>query len=779
MNYCSTLTIIYRHLQLLFLVGLCGCTAHHIRESSLDDFYSGNFEAAISKAHRGLEKFPGNAELTATLLRVQDESVTRLLASASEQRTLGNVDGARKTVKRAAQIAPRDERVVRAIARLDLDERARIALASAAELINAGDVHQADMALRPISLEDPQNPEMRSLRKRVDAMLYQEVVAAPALPDTRPVTLEFRDAPARQVFEALARETNVNFVLDKDIRADLRITVYAHRISLEKALDLIMGTNQLAKKMLDETTILVYANTPEKVKEYQELIVRSFFLSHVDAKEVAAALKSVLRLREPFVDERMNLLILREAPQQIDAAEKLIAVLDQGEPEVMVDIAVLEVNSNRLLDLGIQFPDAFSLMPLPPASATSLTVGNIAGLGRNRIGLGLGGATVNLQSQDGDATVLANPRIRAKNREKAHILIGDKYPVVSSSAAPTAGYVSENITYIDVGIKVDFEPLIGLDGDVTLKLNLEVSTIANKVTTTSGSIAYQIGTRSAGTTLRLQDGETQILGGLLSRNDSSSANRLPGLGDLPIAGRLFSSTSDSSDKTEVLLSITPHVIANLRRPEPGSGAFYSGTENTARLQFAGQRGLFPNSTERSAAKPSDSTVGKYTQERSHRREDLAGDIATAEMATQKPLIPEPVSQGLSILTSPSSSGRIGEDLAIAVSANIATALRALPITLSYDSSRLRFDDFVAGPLLGESRETSVTHSVNSVAGTISLAIVRNTDAALIGAGVLGTFHFTSLQHGETTVQISAVNPLGAVDPVATPTLPPPSKIVVQ
>jgi general secretion pathway protein D len=750
----------------------------------LDDLYAGHFEAAVQKAREGAQRFPGNAELTETLLLVQDQSITRLLGSADDARGQGDEPQARAAVDRATAIAPRDERVRRARNRLDLDAKVRAATKRAAALLSEGRAREAGDALRPAVLEDGQNAQVRSLRQEIDAKIYQEVAAGPRLPDSRPLTLAFRDAPVRQVFDAISHESGITFVLDKDIRPDARVTIFAHRVSLEKALDLLLDSNQLARKMIDPKTVQIYPSTPDKIREYQELIIRTIFLSHINAKEAAAVLKGVLKIREPYVDERMNMIVLREASQQIEAAEKLLGIIDQADPEVMVDVAVLEVNSSKLLNLGIEFPDNFSLTPLPPASAGSLTLGNIAGLGRNRLGLGLGGATVNLQSQDGDATVLANPRIRARNREKAHILIGDKYPIVSASAAPNAGFVSENITYIDVGIKVDIEPIVGLDGDVTIKLDLEVSSIANKVTTNSGSVAYQIGTRSAGTTLRLQDGETQILGGLISRNDTSSANRLPGLGDLPIAGRLFSSQNDSTNRDEVLLSITPHIISNLQRPDAANGAFYSGTDAAVRLLPAepvdSAMTTVGSASTSARARPVDAPAGVAGHTVATTRDQPVAGAPSGGTAAEMPVtVPTRAPGGVALLLNAPVAVQVGEEFTVTITADIAVPLRGLPINLNYDSTRLKLADFEAGPLLGEPRDTSVAHSVDPVAGRISLAIVQNGESGLSGKGVLGNLRFTALQSGSTHVDLLGATPLGLLGAVPQPTVPPAAQLQIR
>ncbi|HEU4921959.1 MAG TPA: type II and III secretion system protein, partial [Burkholderiales bacterium] len=187
-----------------------------------------------------------------------------------------------------------------------------------------------------------------------------------------------------------------------------------------------------------------------------------------------------------------------------------------------------------------------------------------------------------LKQQDGLTNVLANPRIRVKNKEKARIHIGDRVPVITTTAAATGGFVSESVSYLDVGLKLEVEPIIYLEDEVGIRVGLEVSNIAREIRTVgSNTLTYQIGTRNATTMLRLRDGETQILAGLINDQDRSTASRVPGIGDLPVLGRLFSHTRDEVVKTEIVLLITPRLVRTLARPDVRSMEFAAGTEASA------------------------------------------------------------------------------------------------------------------------------------------------------------------------------------------------------
>jgi general secretion pathway protein D len=273
---------------------------------------------------------------------------------------------------------------------------------------------------------------------------------------------------------------------------------------------------------------------------------------------------------------------MRDTPAMIQLAERLVTTHDVAEPEVMLEVEVLEVQRSRLMNLGIQFPFQLALTPLPLLGTTLRDLQNLSSA---QVGAVLTPAVINLQRQVGDTNLLANPRIRTHNKEKAVIRIGDRVPVITTTSTST-GFVAENVQYLDVGLKLEVEPTIFPNDEISIKLALEVSSVTKEIVSKSGTTTYQIGGRNASTVLRLKDGETQILGGLITDQDVQSANRVPFLGDLPVLGRLFSSQKDSKDKTELILSITPRLVRGIAPPALVPNEFWSGTENDPRLNPA-------------------------------------------------------------------------------------------------------------------------------------------------------------------------------------------------
>jgi general secretion pathway protein D len=308
--------------------------------------------------------------------------------------------------------------------------------------------------------------------------------------------------------------------------------------------------------------------------------VRSFYLSNADVKQTATMVRQLVKTRDLYVDEKLNLLVVRDTPEAVRIVEKLIASQDLAEPEVMIEVEVLEVSHNTLEAIGVQWPSQIAA----GIKGAAGTAGQITGTELLNFNSGLVSVTVpdplialNLRQQAGRSNLLANPRIRAKSREKARIHIGDRVPVITTTAGAT-GFVSESINYLDVGLKLEVEPQVYLDNDVGIKVGLEVSSVGQQTKTSSGTVAYTVGTRNTATTLRLRDGETQILAGLISDEDRRSASQVPGVSKLPMLGRLFKSTDDNVTKTEIVLLMTPRVVRNIERPSARVEHFSSGTD---------------------------------------------------------------------------------------------------------------------------------------------------------------------------------------------------------
>ncbi len=533
----------------------------------------GQYESAVARLQGALKERPDDRTLRLAVLREQDRAIAALTAQANAAREAGQADELKRIFGRMEQVAPQHPRTQALRIEVDrLQRRARL-FSDAQAAIEAKTFERAEALLRDLLAEEPGNVRARNLLNRVEdirATQARKQATQTLAVGTKPVTLEFREAPLKSVFEALARAANLNFVFDKDVRGDSKTTVFLRNLSVDEALRVILGTQQLGYKLLNENTVLVFPSTQQKQRDVLDTVTKSYFLTNTDPKQAQSLVRTVAKTRDIFVDERLNLLVVRDTPEVVRLIDRLIQNLDVAEAEVVMELEVLEVSSTKVDEIGLSLPDVFNY-GLP---GTATTISSASGL---RWSTANPAAIATLKSSRGLSNLLANPSIRARNREKAKVLLGEKLPVFTTTSTANVG-VSASVNYLDVGLKLEVEPQVQLDNDVTIKVALEVSSVTKTIDGPQGSVAYQIGTRQASTTLRIRDGETQILAGLINDNESRNSSGVPGLHDLPIAGRLFGTTKDSRDKTEVILLITPRVVRNVVQPSAAAAMSPSGTE---------------------------------------------------------------------------------------------------------------------------------------------------------------------------------------------------------
>jgi len=552
-------------------------------EQARKHFSDGSGEEALAVLQKATQADPQDQVARAEYFRMRELVVAQWLAQAEAVRQAGRLDVAETLYRRVRVHDPANSRAEGGLAQIEADRRHAAAVVSADQLVRAGRFREAQDMLRPVLTENPQQRDARRLQRLIDDKLVTPAIVSAQLKPAslKPISLELRDVTLRNVFETLQRATGINFIFDRDVRTDQRTTILLRDASIEEAIRMVLLTSSLEQKVLSGNAVFIFPNTPQKLREYQELVVKGFYLANADVKQTANMIRTLVKTRDIFIDEKINLLVIKDTPAAIRLAERLIAAQDLAEPEVILEVEVLEIGSSRLLELGIRFPDSLAVSLVGAAgTAGSITLPEWLNRGSELVQLRFTDPLFlfSLMQQDGSTSVLANPRIRVKNKEKARIHIGDRVPVITTTAAATGGFVSESVSYLDIGLKLEVEPLIYLDDEVGIKVALEVSNIAREVRT-AGSLTYQIGTRNASTMLRLRDGETQVLAGLIADEDRRSANRVPGIGDMPVLGRLFSHTRDNTAKTEIVLLITPRLVRTLARPEVRSSEFAAGTES--------------------------------------------------------------------------------------------------------------------------------------------------------------------------------------------------------
>jgi general secretion pathway protein D len=600
-------------LALIALAALTACApgSEFVRQGQ-QLIEKGQVEEGLSQIEKGIGLEPENRQYRMLVIRQRETQIGQLLVKADGLRDGGQLEDAAALYRRVLGLEAGNLRGRTGLDEVESLRRQQQRVDEAQSLIAQDRRDEAMRRLRQVLSENPKQARALALKRQIDE---QAVRSAEALPPSlkaslrKPVSLDFRDANLKTVFEALSRTTGINFVFDREVKPDIKVTLSVANLSIDDVVGVLTVTNQLERKVLNDNTVLIYPNTAAKQKDYLDLSVKTFYLANAEAKTVLTMLKTVLKTKDLYADEKLNSLTMRDTPSAIALAGKLIAQQDLAQPEVLLDVEVLEVKRSRLTEIGVEPPGKFTLLNIVqnPATVVSTATGNTTvqnntltttQLTADRLrgirgsSIGIDNPAVNLRAENGDTNILANPRIRVRNREKAQILIGDRVPVITTTATANVG-VSESVTYLDVGLKLDVEPNVFLDNEVGVKVSLEVSNIVREVRSRSGGLTYQIGTRLATTTLRLKDGETQALAGLISDEDRQAATGLPWLIDLPVLGRLFSSEKSDRSKTEIVLLITPRVVRNLAIATPDRNEHLGGTEAAVgalplRVQGAGK-----------------------------------------------------------------------------------------------------------------------------------------------------------------------------------------------
>ena len=582
----------------------------------------------------------------------------------------------------------------------------------------------------------------------------------------QPVTLQFRNAGLKEVVEALGKAAHVNFVFDKDVRND-PITVSLEEKPFDEALSLVLNSNSLFAQKAGPTLFIISPNTKQKQEQYQDLMIRTFYLSSAKAKDMVALLKSMLDVKHIHGNEALNTIVVRDQPEKVELAEKIIQANDREDSEVLFDVEVLEVNRTVDQQYGLSYPKQIAAAMVPPGFtgtiageiAQQFTYRNLASLGQDNYLFKL---PTNVQldffKQITDAKTLAAPKVRVLNNKKAEVNIGDKQPILLSTtnvlpgqaatgAVPTTSTVT-SIEFRDTGVKLTVEPNIHLANELSLKMKIEVIRLGDTVLLQQSPpiSQFKFGNRSAETMLNVRDGETIVLGGLLQEEDRRTKVTIPWIGDIPFLGNLLSSFKTQRVTTEVILTITPHIVNSLRLPGPQGQAFWSGTESVYSTAP-----LFAMQPKQVAARVALPTATGTVSEKSVSKKSKAGGAT-----------PESTTQGLQLSLQPADvTVQVDKEVRVDVMAAHAQGFDTETLTLEFDPKVLEFRDATLGEVLGTEAGKAPVAATSSLAdGVVELRLHRSAGATK-DDGRLLRVTFLAKTPGVSTVRLHTAKHTGA------------------
>ncbi len=412
-----------------------------------------------------------------------------------------------------------------------------------------------------------------------------------------PILLNFTDAEVGKIFEAIGKASGINFIFDEKTDLDKPMTIDIGNVTLEKALDILMLQTKNFFKVIDEYTLLVAPDTRQKRQEYEDQVIRTFFLSNADTKQVVTLLRSLLQSRQIAENTDLNSVTIKDTPDKVAIAERIINANDKSKGEVIIDVQLMEINRNVAKTLGIDLSSKALSLTFRDG-AQSLPLNNLDVLkqsGKWTVGV-IPSVILNFLKTDSDTKLVAKPQLRVSEGEEAQILIGDRVPIPTTSFN-TSQTIGGNIvpitsfTYQNVGITVQLEPRVHHNKEVTLRVQVEISQVTGTVDTSGGQSQPIIGTRQIQTVIRLRDGETNMLAGLIQNTHSDGRSGIPGLMDIPGVGRAMSTSTISTNETDIIMTLTPRIIRIPDITEEDLATLWVGTEDNMRLRGPARNAL--------------------------------------------------------------------------------------------------------------------------------------------------------------------------------------------
>lgn len=476
---------------------------------------------------------------------------------------------------------------------------------------------------------------LEEMKKRANITKIQPPQLNPT--SDQPISLSFpRETPVKEIYRALGNAFGINIMFDQAVKDD-RISIELKDVTAQQALERVMQAAGHFYKALDEHTIIVVPDNPQSRRDYEDLVIRTFYLSNGDAEQVTNVVRTMIEARNVFPLKALNAITIRDTADKVRIAEKIIEANDKAKAEVVVDVELLQMDLDKTRDLGFAISGGAGLPIVTSVQRTGAdgktTVVPITGGGQSTVAATLdelrnlsSGAfsfsipqpTYSLLKSVGNAELLANPQMRISEGEKASLHIGQRIPVPVTTFT-TAVTGSNNLgslpatsyQYQDVGIKVSMEPRVHHNHEVTLKLTVEVSNQGPDAAGTgvNGQPAQPtFVTRTIETTIRLKDGETNFLAGLIQQNVSSSDTETPFLSDIPLLGRLFTQSHKRTSRTDLVMTMTPHIVRIPDITDDDLAPMWVGTQNN--LTF---RGLSPRIESQTGIDPFTSTPATQSQ----------------------------------------------------------------------------------------------------------------------------------------------------------------------
>lgn len=746
---------------LLTLILACGASLYQKGRYAME---RGLYDDAVSNLMKAVESNPRNVKYKSELVRAK-------LAAGQKHMEAAKMALAREDYQTAALELQRS---------LEYDPSNQYA---------------RDMMARVLESARQREEAERRSKMSIDAMKQATAsdMGVPQLDPASniPIVLKFNDAPLKTILEAISKASGINFLYDERADTSKRISVDFAKVSLSQVMDYLMTQTKHFYKVLDPHTLIIVPDNKQKRDEYADQVIRTFYLSNAEAKDVFQLIRSILQTRKMAMNQDLNSITIQDTPEMVAIAQKIIEENDKSKGEVLVDVELLEVNTNKLRELGINLStNTFTIGPQHNVVTTTDSSGNVTGtsigsgspIPLNELGRTLSHGMMifpvpnfvaNMLLQDSSSQVLAKPQLRVLEGQKASVHIGDRVPIASATqylgaAGTTTTYTpTVSYTYQDIGVKIEIEPKVHHNKEVTIKLKSEVSNISGYVKAATGSLTGDqpiIGTREATTVLRLEDGETSLLAGLIRQEDSKSLSGLPGLSEIPILRRLFSDTTDKKISTDVVMLITPHIIRMPNITEDDLRPLWVGTADNPKLRgfsggsfapspFAGSGSPAASSPAASAPAPAEKAqVSAPSSDQAKPDAQAQPDSGGGSAGDDQSQTDKPSASAGRLLLSPTAlSIKAGETAIVNLVIVGAVDLHSLHLEADFPSDVLSFQGAEEGAFFKAGGAPSSFSAAESRPGILALDASRADGNGASGSGLLARLKFTGSKAGVARV----------------------------
>ncbi len=741
----------------LLVFFLAGCAATKAYKRGVQAERDGDWDQAVLYYSEALKLDPSNIGYRLSLETARRQASKVHLNRAKQMMEEDNVEQAMVEFRLALELDPANQ-----IALIEMD-KARAQVEKEAERLR-------------------EKTELEKLKEKVKTEEAPPVHLSPKSPDK--ISLSFPSNNMMEIYTALGKLSGINILLDPTIR-DRKMIFEVTNVSFQEALESLVAANGHFYKIINPTTIIVAPDNPAKRREYTEQVIRTFYLSNAEVKNVLQGLRTVLGIRNISADPQLNSVTIRDSVDLIALAEELINRADKSKGEVIVDLEILEVNRTKLNEYGLLL-SSYSITQGLAQEETGIRFSQIPYISQADWFLTIPSFTYTLLKQTSDARLVAKPQLRITEGEKASLFIGEEIPIRVTTITPaqTIGVVTpiHSYQYRRVGIQIDLTPRVHHNNEITLALTVKIESILAEML--EGQPTFT--SRTIESTIRLKDGETNLLAGLIRNEERKSLSGIPGLSDIPVLGKIFSKELTQNIETDIVLTMTPHIIKTPNITEEDLRAIWAGTERAMVYREAPpistlEERAVREEIEAAAEKPPAKKPAPTEKEKEEETPPAEKPPPEEEEAE-----PEPEEKGEELtpaeVTITPASLIVFREERFSVNINLDNARNVghVPFNLSFNPDVLQIVEVTMGALLGkDGAQVSFVRDYDNKAGQLRVSLARlGKETGVDGSGILCTVVFKAVGAGSTDIVFSN----NSVRDATSNTLPAnfvPAKIQVQ